>query len=217
MFDPVSFGLSAAGGIVSNLWTDKRQQDAQNFNAQQAQAQMAFQERMSSTAYQRGMADMKAAGLNPILAYQKGPASSPTGAAASTTFQSASDVMTPAVSTAMQKSRLDQELLNMIENNKNLQEQNKNLQAQRVQIGAQVGNISADTANKLELLNQLRRGSAKAENEEYFYKSRLGSWLQMLGLGVGQIGGGSFGVQGEGYGGAGGKGRIEVRPSVRHY
>lgn len=51
-----------------------------NKEARKASArQMAFQKEMSNTSYQRGMEDMRKAGLNPILAAKVGGASTPTG------------------------------------------------------------------------------------------------------------------------------------------
>ena len=69
---------TAVGGALSYYGAKKTNEMQQKL----AREQMGFQERMSNTAYQRSMQDMRAAGLNPILAFNQGGASSPPGAQA---------------------------------------------------------------------------------------------------------------------------------------
>lgn len=75
----MAFGLGAVLGGASSVMDIAGPFIQHGWAKDAARDSMAFSERMSSTAYQRAVKDLRRAGLNPMLAYSQGSASSPSG------------------------------------------------------------------------------------------------------------------------------------------
>tara|TARA_B110000438_G_scaffold233960_1_gene230205 strand:+ start:824 stop:1450 length:627 start_codon:yes stop_codon:yes gene_type:complete len=101
----------AAAAAAASYALDRNAAERANKNSRIATAkQMAFQREMSNTSYQRGMADMKAAGLNPILAGKMGGASTPAGASYTAQKADPSGATINSVNSYMQNRQLAQNI-----------------------------------------------------------------------------------------------------------
>lgn len=109
--------LAAAAGLLGaglGFWGSERRNKQER---EAAREQMAFQERMSSTAAQRSMEDYQRAGLNPALAYSR-TASTPGGA-----MPGVEDSISKSVSSGQQAVAFKQAIQQQKENIRLTQEQ----------------------------------------------------------------------------------------------
>lgn len=114
LFGDIVKGVGAiAAPIVGNFFDNQNaahaQENAQAFSSDQAAVNREFQERMSNTAHQREVEDLKKAGLNPILSAGGGGSSSPSGNAPSGVQANTPQIKMPEVYAMLQGfTQLDQ-------------------------------------------------------------------------------------------------------------
>lgn len=147
------FGLSGVGGNIGGVFSDvtgATQQQAAS--AVEAKKNRKFQERMSSTAHQREVKDLRAAGLNPILSANTG-SSTPAGSAGAMSKADPGAFMS-GISTAVQ---LKAQLKNI----------NANTQNTLTNSALNQANTAKSVAQKYNIINQTRISNPKAEVYDY--------------------------------------------------
>lgn len=174
--------IAAAGSAGSTSATNVRRRRA-------SREQMDFQERMSNTAWQRSVADMRKAGINPMAVFGSGGASSPPGAQ-----PNLEDPGPKAAQSGLQAARLKEELALLQEQRRTTHHQGTKAVAEGVESEERTmrewwtqrkleadTQVAAQTLKNMQydqLLKELRLPAAKLEAD--LDKGMTGYWTRLL-------------------------------------
>lgn len=188
----ISGGSSLIGGIMGNNSQQEMARQNNQWNFLMQLQNQAFQMGMSSSAYQRGVADMKAAGLNPAMMFggSGGPASTPPGSMSSGTMPIVRDVIGPAVDSAMRAFGLKSEVALREADVENRQATNSLIQQQTQKTADEAANVRADTTLKTlevapkklqgalvqSMIEQNRSSARQAESQAAELSARQGKY-----------------------------------------
>jgi len=165
-------GANLIGGILNNDANEELADKAAAFNADEAYKNRAWQEKMANTRYEMAIGDLRHMKMNPLLALGGQPPTAGGGASASMQAARAENVISPAISSALEGSKLN----TVLENTKsqtavndaivktNETQQAKNV-ADAVTSAKQAQKINAETI-------QINKGQHRAEGQ-----NKLEGWL----------------------------------------
>jgi len=153
----------AVGSFIPGVGDADVAKDANKSNLAESALNRKFQERMSNTAYQRGMEDMKKAGLNPTLAYMQGGASAPSGSQATVQSESRTGLADMALKATTGIGGLSQQRTAL--------EQQKSLNESSIQLNATTAakNV-ADAQKTAQETKGLGKKASEGELWDKFYK-----------------------------------------------